>query len=126
MRFARQASFLAVIAVLIVSLPAAADQRKGPIVTPASSETFAQWLEDLRLEAKSRGIREATLDLVLSGLKPIPRVIELDRRQPEFTLTLSQYMDRVASDARVRKGRRKLRENRRLLEIGRASGRERG
>ncbi len=111
-----KASFLALIAVLLAPLPAAADQKKGPVVTPAASETFGQWLAGLRLEARARGIGEATLIQVLSGLKPIPRVIELDRKQPEFTLTLSQYMGRVASDARVRKGRRKLRENRRLLE----------
>ncbi len=115
--------FLIVIAVLIASLPAAADRKKGPIITPAASETFGRWLEDLRLEARTRGIGEATLNQVLGDLKPIPRVIELDRRQPEFTLTLSQYMKRVASDARVRKGRRKLRENRRLLkEISRKYG----
>ncbi len=119
LRLGGKALFPALIAALIViiaPLPAAAHQKgKGPIVTPAASGTFAQWLEDLRLEAKSRGIREATLERVLGGLKPIPRVIELDRKQPEFTLTLSQYMDRVASDARVRKGRKKLRENRALL-----------
>jgi membrane-bound lytic murein transglycosylase B len=118
MRLGRQVFFLTVIAVLIVliaPLPAAADGKRAP-VTPASTETFAQWLEDLRLEARAKGIGEATLDQVLSGIKLIPRVIELDRRQPEFTLTFRQYMDRVASAARVRKGRRKLRENRPLLE----------
>lgn len=116
MRLGGQVLFLTVIAALIVPLPAAADQKRGPIVTPASTETFGQWLEGLRLEARAKGIREATLDQVLSGLKPIPRVIELDRRQPEFTLTFRQYMGRVASAARVRKGRRKLRQNRPLLE----------
>ncbi len=109
-------SFLAVIAVLLAPLPAAADQKNGPVVTPAGGETFGRWLDGLRLEAKARGIGEASVTQALSGIKLIPRVLELDRKQPEFTLTLRQYMSRVASAARVRKGRRKLRENRPLLE----------
>ncbi|MHA1114332.1 MAG: lytic murein transglycosylase, partial [Alphaproteobacteria bacterium] len=53
------------------------------------------------------------------GVAPIPRVIELDRRQPEFTLTLKQYLDRVVPATRVAKGRAKLRENQALLdEVG--------
>jgi membrane-bound lytic murein transglycosylase B len=48
-------------------------------------------------------------------VKPIPRVIELDRRQPEFTLTFAQYMKRVVTDRRVAKGRERLRQHRDLL-----------
>ena len=84
---------------------------------------FPRWLEGLRAEAASLGVRPATLDIALNGLQPIPRVIELDRKQPEFTLTFRQYMDRVAPASRVAAGRRKLRENRRLLEdVGRKFG----
>jgi membrane-bound lytic murein transglycosylase B len=84
---------------------------------------FADWLEGVHREGLERGVREETLRLALAGLKPIPRVIELDRRQPEFTLTFAQYLARVASAERIRTGRRKLRENRKLLdEIGRHYG----
>ena len=92
---------------------------------PALAETasFSRWVDGLRREAAARGIRSATLDAALSGLKPIARVIELDRKQPEFTLTFRQYMDRVVPRARVEKGRQRLRENRALLEeIGRKYG----
>ncbi len=86
----------------------------------ATTQPFAQWLDGLRREAASSGIRETTLDSALSGIKPIPRVIELDRNQPEFTLTFQQYLNRVVPQARVEKGRAKLKENRALLEkIGR-------
>jgi membrane-bound lytic murein transglycosylase B len=81
--------------------------------------SFTDWLEGVRSDGLKRGVGEETLRLALTGLKPIPRVIELDRRQPEFTLTFPQYLSRVASDQRIRKGRNKLRENRELLdEIG--------
>ena len=89
----------------------------------AGTPSFSQWIDALRDEAVQRGIRVSTLDAALSGLKPIARIIELDRKQPEFTLTFRQYMDRVVPRARVEKGRQRLRENRALLEeIGRKYG----
>ncbi len=89
----------------------------------AAGSSFDEWLGGLRREALAKGIGGATLDAALSGIKPIPRVIELDRRQPEFTLTFRQYMDRVVPAARVEKGRGRLRENRTLLDaVGRKYG----
>lgn len=83
----------------------------------AQSQPFDQWLTALRAEAMAeRGIKPATLDAALNGIQPIPRVIELDRRQPEFSLTFRQYMDRVVPDSRVEKGRAKYAENRAQLE----------
>ncbi len=95
------------------------------LVLPARAETlsFARWLEDLRQDALRHGVSAATLDSALSGIKPISRVIELDRQQPEFTLTFHQYQERVVPKARIEKGKRKLSENRTLLkEIGERFG----
>jgi len=85
-------------------------------VPATAAEGFAAWLQGLRMEASEKGIRDDILDAALNGIEPIPRVIELDRKQPEFTLTFQQYMDRVVPDSRVKKGRAKLAENRALLE----------
>ncbi|SLN54856.1 lytic murein transglycosylase [Oceanibacterium hippocampi] len=82
----------------------------------AAAEPFPDWLQALRAEAREKGISEATLDAALAGIEPIPRVVELDRKQPEFTLTFQQYMERVVPEARIRKGREKLAENRAALE----------
>ncbi len=80
---------------------------------------FAEWLEGLKSEALERGIRAETLTAALAGVEPIPRVIELDQQQPEFTLTFQQYRDRVVPRSRIEMGRRLLAENRELLdEIG--------
>ncbi len=76
---------------------------------------FDAWLRELRAEARKKGIGEATLDAALNGIRPIPRVIELDRNQPEFKLTYRQYMERVVPQTRIEKGRRMLAENRALL-----------
>ena len=122
----REAGTMGVLGVLrrsvAVGLTVAVLMAPGAAQQPKNGD-FPRWLEGLRAEAASLGVRSATLDIALGGLKPIPRVIELDRKQPEFTLTFRQYMDRVAPASRVAAGRRKLRENRRLLEdVGRKFG----
>lgn len=88
----------------------------GHTTARAQTEPFESWLQELRAEAASKDISESTLEAALTGIEPIPRVIELDRRQPEFTLTFEQYMARVVPEKRVEKGRRLLAEHRELLE----------
>jgi len=77
--------------------------------------SFQEWLKGVRQEALAEGVSREVLDRSLRGLKPIPRVIELDRSQPEFKLTFKQYLDRVVSDKTVWDGRRLYREHRDLL-----------
>jgi len=78
-------------------------------------KNFDAWLAELRAEALAKGISKATLDSALSGVQPIPRVIELERSQPEFKLTIREYLNRVVSDSRVSNGREALEQNRDLL-----------
>ena len=85
----------------------------------AADTDFATWLEGVRSDALLRGIGQGTLDTAFANVQPIPRVLELDRRQPEFTIDFNQYLARVVNDARVAEGKAKLRERRALLtEIG--------
>jgi membrane-bound lytic murein transglycosylase B len=76
---------------------------------------FPAWLEGLRREARGRGIRDRTLDEALAGVRPIPAVVEADRRQPEGRMTFAEYRRRVVSDTRIEKGRQLLAEHRDLL-----------
>ena len=94
------------------------------LAVPAqASGDFGTWLNDLRTEATAKGISGSTLDAALNGIEPIPRVIELDRKQPEFTLTFAEYMKRVVSRNRIAKARRNFIENKALLtKIGRQFG----
>ncbi len=88
----------------------------APVASPfAAEQEFSAWLEGVRAEARQRGMKADTISSALSGITPIPRVIELDRRQPEFTLTLDQYLSRVVNGRRVRKGRARLAKHRALL-----------
>ncbi len=91
----------------------------GVLVTLASpgwaDPAFDAWLEGVRKEARDRGLKESTIESALSDIDPIKRVVELDRRQPEFKLTLDRYLSRVVSKARIEKGRARLAEHRDLL-----------
>ena len=76
---------------------------------------FPAFLQGVRDEASRRGIAARTLQQALDGLQPNPKVIDLDRHQPEFTLTWQQYRARIVSDARVARGRQAYAESRTLL-----------
>jgi len=80
-----------------------------------SIQPFNDWLERLKVEARARGISRPTIESALGSVEPIPRVIELDRQQPEFTLTFREYLSNVGSDQRIRKGRENLAQHRALL-----------
>jgi membrane-bound lytic murein transglycosylase B len=89
------------------------------LAMPASAQQpdFETWKTELRSEALDKGISAATFDSAFDGVAPIPRIIELDRKQPERTITFDHYRDRIAvTDTRVARGRRMLAENRELLE----------
>lgn len=86
-------------------------------VSPAVPvQPFAEWLAELRAEALQRGISGAIVTDALGDIELIPRVIELDRSQPEFTLTFKEYLTRVAPEHRIDMGRKKLAQNRALLD----------
>ncbi|HEX6465173.1 MAG TPA: lytic murein transglycosylase [Vicinamibacterales bacterium] len=66
--------------------------RQAPAVPPPTPQPFDEWLKGVRAEALTRGIREATLDQALTGLEPLPIVVERDRTQAELVLTLDRYL----------------------------------
>ncbi len=82
----------------------------------ACSENFSEWLEGLRQEARAKGISEAILHEALDDLHPIPRVIELDRRQPEFTQSFWRYLDARVTEGRIERGRMLLELHAELLD----------
>jgi membrane-bound lytic murein transglycosylase B len=82
----------------------------------AADTDFATWLKAFRTDAEGQGISARTLNLALANIEPIPHVIELDHKQPEFTLTFADYIAHVVPEARVERGRELLQENRALLE----------
>ena len=75
-------------------------------VSLAQEQSFDEWLKELRAEALGLGISESTLDAALTLVEePIPRVLELDKSQPEFVQTFAGYMRKRLSDARIERGK---------------------
>ncbi|MCU0840989.1 MAG: lytic murein transglycosylase [Thiobacillaceae bacterium] len=77
---------------------------------------FAGWLAGLRQEAMARGIGEPILDAALGGVLPLPEVIALDQRQPEFFDTFLNYLERRVSEQRIEEGQDRLRQHGPLLD----------
>ena len=96
--------------------PAIAAAADPVTVTPPSTEEFQAWLDGFKATAKGRGISQATLDKAFTGTSFIKRVIELDRRQPEFTMTFWQYIGKTISDKRIARGREMLKTHAKLLK----------
>ncbi len=88
-----------------------------PAITDYSDDpNFDLWLRKLSVEARNRGISEATLQEALTGLTPIPQVVTRAESQAEDVFSASRYIARMVSDFRVREGVRHIRENKELLE----------
>lgn len=77
---------------------------------------FTAWLQNLRQEALQKGISQKTVSAALTDIQPIQRVIELDRKQPEGTMTFAKYKQTVISQARIDNGRELYRQHRAELE----------
>ncbi len=80
-----RSTFISMAAVLVLGAGFAAPLSAAE---PSSSAPFSQWLEGVRKEASAAGISGNFFDVALAGVQPIKRVMELDRRQPEFRLTV--------------------------------------
>lgn len=93
-----------------LSLPAIAQD--NPEVEPAG---FAECKARLQEQAIAAGVSSKTASEVMSEVQHLARVIELDRRQPEFTTTFADYLNRRVNDVRVSKGRELLQEHQELL-----------
>lgn len=116
---------LAVAALALGGCAASAEEPAAPAEAQvATAESgFGTFLAGVRAEALEKGLKPETLDAALANVVHIDRVIELDRKQPEFTLSFNEYLGRIVSQSRVEEGRRKLAENKALLtEIERRYG----
>lgn len=81
-----------------------------------AAESFESWASGFKAKAKAEGISQDLLDQAFVGVKPIERIIELDRKQPEGTLTFAQYKTRVISQQRINTGRHLLKKHEAELE----------
>lgn len=82
--------------IVLILLPGAAH---------AAGEPFETWLSNFKREARAAGISQATLDATLTDIQPLPKVIALDKKQPEKKITFAQYKKNVVNQQRLTRGR---------------------
>jgi membrane-bound lytic murein transglycosylase B len=76
---------------------------------PAAAQTdFQSCLQNIRSEALKQGVPAQVADTALRGLTPDQKVLDLDARQPEFSLTYGKYIGNSITPDRVAKGQQKL------------------
>lgn len=84
---------------------------------PSHADTaFDSWLTAFRQAALGQGISVATLDAALSDVTPTARVLALDRGQPEFLQTFSDYLGQRVTLGQVARGQDLMQENATLLD----------
>jgi membrane-bound lytic murein transglycosylase B len=82
-----------------------------------ATDGFDAFLDGVRADGRRAGVSPSTLNRALAGLRPNPRVLELDRFQPEGPgMTWEEYREKIVSPVRVENGRRAFSESRRLLD----------
>jgi len=87
------------------------------LASPAVAQNgFQDCLQNIRGEALRQGVPATTIDTAFRGLTPDPKVVDLDSRQPEFSLTYGKYIANAITPDRIAKGQQKLAQYRGLLE----------
>lgn len=100
--------------------PPVAPVAPAPVTSPTPQDTeqagFAAWIAGFSREALAAGIRPATVQQVLAHATLQPRVIELDRAQPEFNRTPWAYLDSAVSAQRIAQGQAKRAEHQAAID----------
>lgn len=77
---------------------------------------FKEWVEDFKKTAvKKYKIKQSIVDEAFRDIKYEPKIINYDRKQPEFMKTFWNYYDSALKPERVANGKIKLKQNAKLF-----------
>lgn len=93
-----------------------AEKPKKPPLPVIDTVKFNAWLTGFKDEALKQGISAKTVNEAFAAADPDEYIIYLDRKQPETTLTMEQYLEKMVNENRIDEGRQALADNRALLE----------
>lgn len=68
----------------------------------ASNADFNHYVDELKQEAKQKGISVETIESAFLTVKYKPKAVKADRNQPEKKLTLDEYIPRAVPDWKVK------------------------
>ena len=77
---------------------------------------FQSCLAEKAEYALAQGVSKTRIESEFANLNFVPRVIELDRRQPEFISTFPDYFSKRVNEWRINKGREKFAEHAAFLQ----------
>lgn len=77
--------------------------------------SFSQWLQDTKAEAVAMGISQDAVNYTASQARYLPKIIELDRAQPEFITSFSSYASRRINPAVVKRGKELITQHHDML-----------
>jgi membrane-bound lytic murein transglycosylase B len=81
-----------------------------------ADDKFKSFLNNFLNEKVSNKYDKTILNDLKKNSYFIKRVVELDRSQPEFTLSLNKYLNKAVSANRIKKGKKLYKENYSLLK----------
>lgn len=80
-------------------------------------EAFQSWVSALRQEALALHIAPQAVDFTLNNVTYLPKLIDLDRKQPEFVTSFSAYVNRRINQRVVIKGKQMLQDYQGVLYV---------
>ena len=84
-------------------------------INPIFAEDFNSWIISFKDYAMKKGISKKTLDITMSKVKFLPKVIEYDRYQPEFYEDTNTYISKRTSNEKFKKGKNLFIKNSSLI-----------
>lgn len=101
---------------LALTAPVPAQERRIEVVIEGNQQGLDAWVQEFRVRALAAGISPAAFDEGMAGVTFLPKVVERDRRQDEFTKAIWDYLDKAVSEDRIALGRKALREQAAVLD----------
>ncbi len=74
-------------------------------MVPALARTPGDFVAGLWPAARARGVSRRAFDAALGDFRPLGKVMDLTRKQPEFTSTVADYIGKRVTDSQAAKGR---------------------
>ena len=71
-------------------------------VVSNNETTWEDWIKQTKQELKQKKFKQSTINY-LDEIKYNPKIIELDRKQPEFKLTFDQYLKNIITEKNKKK-----------------------
>uniref|UniRef100_UPI0040577F38 lytic murein transglycosylase n=1 Tax=Candidatus Electrothrix sp. TaxID=2170559 RepID=UPI0040577F38 len=77
--------------------------------------SFRSWLVFFKEKARQKGISSYTVESAFKNVRLLDKVVQLDRKQAEYSRSFTNYINNSISLSRITRGKRKLQENATIL-----------